>query len=53
MYGVRSGYWFEAVPWVGLAGDLSHFEAKGDDVRFRVMGTENSGGLLPKTGEYS
>lgn len=35
-YGVRGGYWFETIPWLGVAGDLSHFEAKDDDARFRL-----------------
>lgn len=36
-YGVRGGYWFEPVPWVGLAGDLSYFEAEAPAARFRVV----------------
>ena len=36
-YGIRGGYWFERVPWVGLAGDLSYFEAKGNDARFQII----------------
>ncbi len=31
-FGVRLGYWFESVPWLGLAGDLSFFEARAPGV---------------------
>jgi hypothetical protein len=36
-YGIRGGYWFETVPWLGIAGDLSTFEADSDNVRFRIV----------------
>jgi hypothetical protein len=36
-YGIRGGYWFEGVPWLGIAGDLSTFEADSDDVRFQIV----------------
>lgn len=36
-YGIRGGYWFEPVPWLGIAGDLSTFRAEGDHVRFRII----------------
>jgi opacity protein-like surface antigen len=31
--GVRGGYWFESLPWLGLAGDVSYF-APDDDTSF-------------------
>jgi hypothetical protein len=36
-YGGRVGYWFERAPWVGIAGDLSFFEAEGRDARFTIV----------------
>src|SRR4030095_15103061 len=27
--GVRGGYWFESLPWLGLAGDVSYFAPRG------------------------
>ncbi|HSF06481.1 MAG TPA: hypothetical protein VLG10_11885, partial [Methylomirabilota bacterium] len=36
-YGIRGGYWFEPVPWLGIAGDLSTFEADSDNVRFQIV----------------
>jgi outer membrane protein with beta-barrel domain len=36
-FGGRAGYWFERAPWVGVAGDLSFFEAKGRDARFTIV----------------
>ena len=36
-FGMRAGYWFERVPWLGLAGDVSFFEAEGRDVRFKIV----------------
>ncbi len=35
--GVRGGYWFERIPWVGLALDLSSFKAVGKDVEIEVI----------------
>jgi hypothetical protein len=31
------GYWFERAPWVGIAGDLSFFEAEGRDAQFTIV----------------
>ncbi|HET9489113.1 MAG TPA: outer membrane beta-barrel protein [Methylomirabilota bacterium] len=36
-FGVRGGYWIDPVPWLGVAGDLSTFEADAADVRFRIV----------------
>jgi opacity protein-like surface antigen len=36
-FGLRAGYWFERAPWLGLAGDVSFFEAEGQDARFKVV----------------
>jgi hypothetical protein len=39
--GMRGGYWFEALPWLGLAGDLSYFTAfedfGGEPARIHVV----------------
>ena len=29
--GVRGGYWFDSLPWFGLAGDVSYFAPDDDD----------------------
>jgi hypothetical protein len=34
---VRGGYWIDPVPWLGVAGNLSTFEADAADVRFRIV----------------
>jgi hypothetical protein len=36
-FGIRGGYWFEPVPWVGVAGDLSTFTADGDEAKFHLI----------------
>jgi opacity protein-like surface antigen len=36
-FGIRGGYWFEPVPWVGVAGDLSTFRAEGDEAKFHLI----------------
>jgi len=36
-FGLRGGYWFEDRPWLGVAGDLSLFEAEQSDVRFTIV----------------
>jgi len=41
VFGMRGGYWFEGVPWLALAFDLSYFEANSPGVDIR---------LLPMTG---
>ena len=34
---MRGGYWFDSVSWVGVAGDVSFFEAEAHHVRFRIV----------------
>ena len=36
-FGGRVGYWSERAPWMGIAGDLSFFEAEGRDAQFTVV----------------
>jgi len=37
VYGLRLGRWFEGYPFLGVAVDLSYFEAKGDDVTIEMI----------------
>lgn len=32
-YGIRSGYWFKNVPWLGVGGDVSLIHARGQNVK--------------------
>lgn len=36
-FGIRLGYWFESVPWLGFAGDLSFFEAQASGVDVTLL----------------
>jgi hypothetical protein len=36
-FGMRGGYWFDSVSGVGVAGDVSFFEAEANHVRFRIV----------------
>ncbi len=35
--GVRAGYWFDAFPYVGFAGDLSYFKADNETTEIHVI----------------
>jgi len=35
--GGRVGYWFNALPWLGLAADLSYFERKGSGAKIDLV----------------
>jgi len=36
-FGVRGGYWSETRPWLGIAGDLSFFEAESKTAHFQIV----------------
>lgn len=33
-YGIRGGYWFSKLPWMGVGGDISSQHARGANVKF-------------------
>ena len=35
--GGRVGHWFEPIPWLGVAFDVSYFQANGEDVEITVV----------------
>ena len=36
-FGMRGGYWFDSASWVGVAADVSFFEAEANHIRFRIV----------------